>query len=233
MTLDDPTLQKILSELAPDEHLGVILLAQVGATPQEIQVILQTTQYDSEKDGLKVIGQYVIRCIGTVEQRLSLGLFNHIAFSTHNPLLHRYNEKTVQVYFRGQPAQIDSLMLDLHQAYEETYSTYRHLVDEVNRRRPLGSLLSEGYGMLGEMALPFAQKVKSLLARHQMTTHFLEVEDDHDHHHEHDHDHGPFPRVHSHDLQYQLLVLDDSYIIAQMFSADPMGITRKGGKTEG
>ena len=201
----DPVLTKILEELKPEHNLGVLLAAQMGGTPQEIQLILETTEYDEEKEALKPTGQYIIRAVGVLEQKLSLGLFNNLVLSTDSPILYRHNENIVQVYFKGQAQNIDALMLDLYQLYGQTYGQYRSMADEVNRSRPLGSLLSQEYGLLGEMPLPFAEKVKPLLARYNLEASYIESED-----------HRP-------PFKFQLLVMDDSYIIAQMFSSDPMG----------
>ncbi|NJL94205.1 MAG: hypothetical protein HC915_11020 [Anaerolineae bacterium] len=205
----DPTLTRILAELAPEDHLGVLLAAQVGGTPHELQLILQTTEYLAEQDGYRPTGQYIIRALGVVEHRLALGLFSNLVISAENSMLHRYNHPQVEVYFRGVPGQVDSLMLELQQLYGQTYGIYRHLADDINRTRPLGALLSTGYGLLGTMPAPFVEKLAPLLARYGLSLHTLEAES------------SP-PRI-----PYHLLVMDDSFVIAQLFSADPMGTTRK------
>lgn len=215
MTLDT-TLQKILQELEPENHLGIFMLAQMGGVPQEVQMIIQTAQFNEATKQLKPIGQYIIRAIGVGEQKLALGIFNAAVLSTDHPVLYHFNEKLVQVYFRGQPENVDVLMLELQQLYDQTYLQKRSMVDDINRSRPLGILLSSGHGMLGQMPLPFAEKVKTLLARYDLTCNFVDVED------EHHHDHGDHGHEHP-AIKYQLLAMDDSYIIAQLFSADPMG----------
>ncbi len=219
----DDTLKKIIDALQPEENLGVLLAAQMGGTPREVQIILQTTQYEAEKDALKATGQYIIRALGVVEHRFSLGLFNKIVLSTDNPLLYRHNAEEVQVYFRGTPDNIDEFMIELNQLYGQTYGVFdpnMRMADELNRAMPLYNLLKTGQGLLATTPQPFAEKLQKLLARHQMTSNLIEVEDDHHHEEGEDHPH--------HDITYQLLVMDDSYFIAQLFSSDPMGKAGEG-----
>lgn len=205
----DPTLQKILAALAPDENLGVLLAAQVGGTPNEIQLIIQTTEHlEGEGERLRPTGQYIIRAISVVEHKLSLGFFSSLVHSMDNPLLWPHNEKRMVVTFRGQPANVDSLMIDLYQLYGQTYGIYdpsTRMADELNREKPLATLFANGQGILGEMPESFAHKVVRLLERHNMASQLDEIELDRP------------------DLTRQSLILDDSYIVAQFFSADPMG----------
>lgn len=214
----DDNLKKIIEALQPEENLGVLIASQMGGTPREVQIIIQTTQYEAEKDALKATGQYIIRALGVVEHRLSLGLFNKLVLSNDNPLLYRHNSEQVQVYFRGTPENIDGFLIDLNQLYGQTYGVFdpnMRMADELNRAMPLYNLLKTGQGLLATTPQPFAEKLQKLLTRHHMTCNFIEVEDEH--HHEDEEDH------HHHDITYQLLVMDDSYFIAQLFSADPMG----------
>lgn len=225
MTLQiDPSLTQILTTLSPEDHLGVLLAAQVGGTPQEVQIILQTTAYDEEREALKTLGQYIIRAIGVKEHRLSVGLFNTMILRDDNPLLYPHNWPMMEVYFQGKPANIDDLMLGINQLYGQTYGRYdpfRRMADELNTLQPLATLLNSGGGLLGTMPQPFAARMKSYLERLGLEVNLIEVAQGHHHHEggeaeESHHQHHP-------PIKYQLLVMDDSYFIAQMFSADPMG----------
>ena len=204
----DETLASILNEIAPENNLGVLLAAQMGGTPQEVQIILQTTEYHEEKDALRPTGQYIVRAIGVREHRLSVGLFGAMVLADANPLLFPHNEKILQVYFTGQPESIDALLIDINQLYAQTYGRYdpfRRMADELNPTMPLATLLSKERGFLGEMPEPFAITIGNVFERHGMKTNFIESDD-----------HRP-PEP------FRLLVMDDSYLVAQMFSAEPMG----------
>lgn len=186
-----------------DTKLGILLAAQLGGTPQEIQMILQTADYDEATEGITSTGQYVIRAIGVREHRVSLGLFGRIVTSTDHPLLYRHNEALLQIYFRGQPDNVDALMIDISQLYGQTYGADRNLADEINTSMPLSSLLTMGHGFFGEMPTTFAQQIQTVFERHGLSTNFIESQ----------------PAM----MQHQMLVMDDSYVIAQLFSADPLG----------
>lgn len=213
----DETLQKILGLLAPEDNLGVLLAAQLGGTPQEIQLIIQTTDFidpsdDYPEGALKPSGEYIIRAINVVEHKLSLGLFRNLVQSDSNALLYQHNQPIMQVAFTGKTEQVDSLMIDLNQLYGQTYGIYepsRRMAEEINPTQPLATLLSSGEGILGGMPLPFAQKVVKVLAKYDLTATLSEMD------------------THRPNFEFQALVMDDSYVIAQLFSADPMGTRQK------
>jgi hypothetical protein len=209
----EKNLTKLLDALAPEDNLGILLAMQMGGTPQEIQVILQTTEFHAEKDALRVTGQYIVRAIGVVEHRASLGFFRTLVISQNNPLLYPHNEKLMQVMFKGIPDNIDSLMIDINQLYGQTYGIYdpnRRMADELNLAQPLATLLGTGEGLLGIMPEPFAKRLSKVLERHHMTADLVEITETH----------------RPEGVIFQSLVMDDSYIIAQAFSVDPMGIPK-------
>jgi hypothetical protein len=215
----DPHLAEILAFLQQDNHLGILLAAQMGGTPQELQLIIQLTDHLEDQEGqFRVQSQHIVRCIGVVEHKLALGFFARMVHSPSNALLYPYNEKSYRLIYRGQvQGSLDSLMLDLNQLYGQTYGLYeptRRMVEELNHAAPLATLLSEGAGILGHMPEPFARKAAALLERYGLTTELVELpsENEQDEHHKH------LPPI-----KRQALVLDDSYVVAHFFTADPMG----------
>lgn len=210
--MTDTSLQTLLTAIMPDDNLGVLLAAQMGGTPQEVQLIVQTAIIDDEHESIQTTGQYILRAIGVQEHRISLGLFANIAHATENALLDNYNSAPMQVHFSGAPTAIDPLLIDINQLYAQTYGMYdpfRRMVDELNPTAPLATTLTSGEGVLGVMAAPFAERMKTVLEKNGLTahleTHPVETDD------------------HHHDITHELLVMDDSYVVAQLFSVDPMG----------
>jgi hypothetical protein len=208
----DPHLSALIDTLQADDHYGIVLLAQLGGTPQEIQLILQSTINEStgEQEQLRVTGQYILRAIGVREHRIELGLFKTLAYSAAHPILDPYNTPLGQLYFRGQldPARLDALLIDFNQLYLQTYSAYdpfRRMADEVNRTLALGRLLSSGGGLLATCPQPFAEKLGRLLDRYGLETRFIRTEDD---------QRPPIPQF--------LLALDEAYLIASLFSLEEM-----------
>lgn len=200
----DPTLVNLVEELQKEDRVGILLAAQMGGTPEEIQLIIQVAIYHPDDESLQPQKAYVVRCFGVREQRLSLGIFGTMAHSVDNPLLWNHNSLYHQVYFRGVPDDVNSLMLDLNQVYGQHYGPFRTLADDLNLIRPLGGLLTTGYGLLGEMPEPMANRVADILRRHGLTVGMLPAEQD------------------SPPVLFHLLVMDDSFIVAQMYSAEPM-----------
>jgi hypothetical protein len=90
------------------------------------------------------------------------------------------------------------------------------MAHELNRSQPLYNLLESGSGLLGIMPQPFARKLGKLFERNGMTLTLKDIPLEDEEEDDHDHDDRP-------EIRYELLVMDDSYFIAQMFSADPVG----------
>lgn len=200
----DALLQEIVQTLDDDHKLGILLAAQVGGTPEEVQLILQTADFDEESKSIQPRRAFIIRCLGVQEHRLSLGLFNKMVHVEDHPLLWNHNFPYRQIYFRGTPENVDSLMLDLTQLFGQHYGPFRTLADQVNRSMPMGKLLTSGHGLLGEMPLPMAEKVQALLERYGLTVRLNPSEQE-----------DP-------PISFQLLVMDDSFLIAQLYSVEPM-----------
>ncbi len=200
----DETLQNLIEALRDEQHLGILLAAQMGGTPEEVQLIVQVADYDVETEAIRPTQVYILRCLGVREHRLSLGLFNSLVLVDDHPLLWKHSFRHQQIYFRGTPHNVDELMLELNQLYGQKYGAFRSLADDVNHAMPFGTLLSSGHGLLGEMPMPMAALVKPLLEKHDLTVTLVNA------------DHKPSA------TSFKLLVLDDSYFIVQMVSADPM-----------
>ena len=198
----DQILNELVAELEIDHVIGILLAVQMGATPQELQLVVQSADYDEETHAVTAKQGYVIRGIGVQEHRLSVGMFNRFIVIEDHPLLWNHNERYKQIYFNGTSEDADGFMLELNQLYGQHYGNMRNLADNINRMAPLGTLLGRGSGLLGEMPVPMAEKVKDLLERYGYEVNLLDSEQK-----------DP-------PLQFKLLVIDDSYFIAQMYSVD-------------
>lgn len=203
MASEASLLDKITAELQNDHHVGIMLVAQMGMTPEEIQLVVQTAYFDENDRSMTTTGGYIVRCLGVQEHRISLGIFHRLVYVDDHPLLWNFNSIYRQIYFRGTPENVDSLMLDLQQLYGQHYGLFRSLADDINRTRPLGSLLTAGYGLLGEMPAPMAERIKTVLERYGLTVDLVDSDD---------HEEPP--------MQFKLLVLDDSYFVLQLVSID-------------
>lgn len=201
-----PHRDTLLSELAEDHDLGVLLLAQLGGVPNELQLFIQTARYDEAAGGLRERpGGFVIRAISTVEHRVSLGLFGSMFFSDQHPILFHHNEPKIEVHFSGTPANPSELVLDIQQAYASTFGPWRELGADINREQPLYTLLQSGAGRLATLPRTAAERMVRVLEHHGMTGTL-----------QGDLDAKPDP-------QYKLMGISDSYVIAVDFSVDRMG----------
>ncbi len=209
-----PQRDQLLGELAGEEDYGVLLVAQMGGAPNELQLIIETARYDEHKQGLRPQHDYAIRVLGVREHRVNLGVFGKLAFIDDHPLLYHHNTPKVAVYFDGKPDDIYELVLDLSQTYVSTFGQWRHLVDmadDFNRAMPLVDLLQSGYGLLGTMPKSLAERVGKVLAHHNVKYNLsedatFETEDEH-----------------GRSRLAKLLLIDQSYFIALDFSVERMG----------
>jgi hypothetical protein len=207
-----PARAKLLSELAGEQDVGVLLIAQMGGVPNELQLIIQTAQYDEAIKGLRERTGYIIRVMSVREHRLSLGLFGKLFFADEHPILLHHNEPVVQVHFEGLPKDVNELVLDIHQAHAITFGPWRELAQDINREKPLVNLLLSGGGLLGEMPKSAALRMAKVLEHHHMQANLTGAEAE-----------KPKADEHGRSTQWKLLGVGDSYFVALDFAVDTMG----------
>ena len=203
----------LLSDLQGENDYGVLLVAQMGGAPNELQLIIETAKYDDAAQGLRPQHDYIIRVLGVREHRVNLGVFGRLTFIDDHPLLYHHNTPRVAVYFDGKPKDLYELVLDISQAYVSTFGQWRHLVDmadDINRAKPMADLLSSGYGLLGTMPKPLAERMTKVLDHHGMK--YTLNED------------ATFATQDEHGRSRlaKLLLIDQSYFVALDFSVEQM-----------
>lgn len=209
-----PKRDELLADMAHDNTVAVLLLAQVGGMPGEIQLILQTADYDAIKGGLRPINNYIIRVLGVTEHLIhDLGMTtNDVAIHDDHPLLYQYNEKPVALFFRGQPRDVHELIIDISQAHTSVFGPWRAFPIYLNVERPLATLLASGGGLLGQMPQPLADRLVKVLEKHGLEHKALSGDNELD--------------VHNKVLKNpkaQALQIGDSFFIANAFSIELLG----------
>jgi hypothetical protein len=153
--------------------------------------------------------------LGVREHRAHLGVFGRLSFiDGDHPLLYHHNTPRVAVYFDGKPHSVNELVLDISQTYVTTFGQWRHLVDmaeDINRAMPMVDLLASGYGLLGTMPKPLAERIAKVLAHHRVGYSLSEdatfaTEDEH-----------------GRSRLARLLLIDQSYFIALDFAVEQIG----------
>ncbi len=209
-----PKRDQLLGELGGEKDYGVLLVAQMGGVPNELQFIIQTAEYDDAVQGLRPRHTYIVRALGVREHRLTVGVFGRLQFPSEHPLLYHHNTPKVAVYFDGKPNDINELVLDISQAHVSTFEGWRHLIDmteDINRSVPMVDLLQRGFGVLGVMPKPLATRIGKVLEHHGIK-HTDNEETDFDSTDEH-----------GRTRMAQLLLIDQSYVVALSFSVEEMG----------
>lgn len=206
-----PKTQQLLADLQGEQDYGIFLAAQMGGVPNELQLIIQTAQFDEAAGGLRPRRQYVVRALGVEEHRISLGVFGRLFIADEHPILFHHNLPRAQVHFEGRPSDINELVLDIHQAYVTTFGPWRELAADINRSQPLVNLFASGSGLLGTMPQPAAERMAKVLAHHG-----LKATLDEKSLHNGEDEHGR-------SRQFKLLGIDDSYVVALAFSIEEMG----------
>src|SRR5829696_462204 len=169
-----PKREQLLNEIRQESFYGVLLLAQMGGVPNELQLIIQTAEYDPSVEGLRERNRYIVRALGVREHRLSLGVFGQMIFADDHPLLYPHNTPRVGVFFRGQVNNVSDVVLDLSQAHASTFGPWRHIAEDINRAAPLVDLLASGGGLLGEMPKPAAERMGRVLEHHHVEHKLIE-----------------------------------------------------------
>lgn len=205
-----PRTEQLLSELQGENRFGVLLMAQLDAVPETLQIIIATTQEDPSSHGLRDINQYLVRAIGVAEHRLSLGLFKSLAIRESHPLLFQYNTSAAGVFFRGVPIDPHALFADVLQTYAGTFGPWRQPPTYVNTAKPLLTLLSSGGDLLGQMPVPLADAMVKVLENHGLEARAL-IEP------------SPERDEHGRSRLRKVLLMDESYIVAFDFSVEYLG----------
>jgi hypothetical protein len=205
-----PKRNKMLKEINGENSLGVFLMAQMDGVPDTIQLMVTTADYDKEIDGLREKGHYIIRALGVREHKISVGMFNNLVFNKgdEHPLLYGYNAKPMGVFFRGRPDNATELVLDIFQGYASTFGPWRQMPEFLNVSKPLLNLVRDGGDMLGQMPFPLAKRMEKALQHHSLETNLIEAK---------------LEEGHEVPPQMELLLLDNSYVVAINFSVEEMG----------
>jgi hypothetical protein len=209
-----PKRQQFLDDMRADNRHAVVLLAQVGGMPNEIQVVVQTAEYLPEKSGFRPIRSYIVRVLGATEHHLrNLGITTQqVSFTTEHPVLYQYTARPVAVFFRGQARDVHELALDIAQAHAQTFEGWRHFPDYINVEQPLTTLLKSGGGLLGQMPQPLANRLEKVLQAHGLETNLMVGEA-----------HAPDAKSPLKDQPLTALIIGESYFISYAFSFDEMG----------
>jgi hypothetical protein len=203
-----PDREQLFAELQGDDQVGILLLAQLGGVPNELQLFIQTAEYDDAAKGLRDRNNYTIRILSVHEHRLSLGLFGSLFIAGQHPILLHHNEPKPDIYFEGTPSDVNELVLDISQAYASTFGPWRELAADINREQPLVDLLKSGQGRLGKMPLTAAERMLRVLAHHGMKGR-LEGEIE-----------RATTEEHGRSTLWKLLGVGDSYFVALDFAID-------------
>ncbi len=201
---------QLIADFSKEKAVGFLLMAQLDAVPETIQLVVAATELDESVGGLRERANYVIRAIGVVEHRLSLGQFATLRFADDHPLLYPYNDVPCGLFFRGMPDDPNALLVDILQAYATTFGPWRQIPDYLNQSKPLFNLLTSGGDLLGEMPKKLADNLVKALEAHKLETKVIEGA-------------GLDKDEHGRSQLRKVLLLDDSYAIALDFSVDILG----------
>lgn len=209
-----PQTEQFFADLQGENRQAALLVAQVGASPTELQLITQIAEYDEAAQGLRPIRSYIIRVLGVLEHRIvNFGTtVGNVEILTDHPLLDEYTKTPTAVFFRGKAENSDALLMDIAQAHAQTFFPWRHFPQYLNTEQPLGTLLDSGGGLLGQMPATLAERVLKVLEHHKLETKTAEG--------------TPYIKVHDNPALLQMalkvLLFGGSYFVAYGFSIQEM-----------
>lgn len=209
-----PNTEQFFDDMVGEHRQAALLVAQVGATPNELQLITQIAEYDESEQGLRPIGSYIIRVLGVLEHRIAnFGTtVNDVKILDDHPLLYEYTTKPTAIFFRGTVQNPDSVVMDIAQAHASTFYPWRHFPQYLNVEQSLASLFESGGGLIGQMPAPLAERIIKVLEHHELEYKIVEGE--------------PYISLHDNPVLLQstlkILFLGDSYFVAYSFSIQEM-----------
>jgi hypothetical protein len=209
-----PQTEQFFADMQGENRQAALLVAQVGAAPTELQIIVQIAEFDEAVEGLRPIRSYIIRALGILEHRIvNFGTtVGSVEILTEHPLLYEYTKTPTAVFFRGKAEKPDALILDIAQAHAQTFYPWRHFPQYLNTEQPLNSLMESGGGLLGQMPAPLAERILKVLEHHKLETKTVEG--------------TPYIKVHDNpallQMALKLLLIGGSYFVAYGFSIQEM-----------
>ena len=206
--------EQFLADMTHADHHLAVLVAQVGATPNELQLMVEVARLDEAAGGLRRVRNYIIRVLGVLEHRIvNFGTtVNQVALVDDHPLLYEYVERPTAVFFKGAVANPDGITLDIAQAHATTFAHWRRFPEYLNVQQPLQTLFASGGGLIGQMPESLAVQIIKVLEHYGL---------------EHKTAHGT-PYIQAHDnpalVQQtpQVLTLGASYFVGYAFAFDEM-----------
>ena len=201
------TIDQLLEEINTPQGYGVFLMVQMDAVPDTLQLMIATTEFDEEANGLRDKARYLVRAIGVQEHRVSVGIFKNARHKTgeDHPLLYQYNSPPVGMFYRGELKKPDTLILNLFQTYSSVFADWRQVPDYLNTNKPLLEVFTSGGDLVGQMPKPLADALVPVFESLNLETKIIAGEKP-----------GEMP-------PQQVLLLDDSFIVAMDFSIEKLG----------
>ncbi|MCC7449433.1 MAG: hypothetical protein IT324_18585 [Anaerolineae bacterium] len=193
-------LDQLFAEMQAEDAVGLLLAAQLHNTPGEMNIIVQSTLLDHSIGRLKAQNQYVIHLTNLAEHKLTLGLFDEIAFVETHPLLIHHNAPRFNVFIASAPESPEAVLQEIEDAHEAIMKGWRDMARDFNTMAAPDVILRTGYGFLGKMPEPIVQAVAQILARHKVQHNLIA-------------DETPLTPM-------KLLAIDQSYFVAAMFEIE-------------
>lgn len=209
-----PYTKQFFEDLQGENRQAALLVAQVGASPNELQLITQVAEYDDEVQGLRPIRTYVIRVLGVLEHRIvNFGTtVDKVSMESDHPLLYQYVQKPTALFFRGEVGNSDSLTVDILQAHAMTFRGWRDFPEYMNTGQPMNTLFASGGGLLGQMPEALADNLIKVLEHHGLEHKITQDK--------------PYVKVHDNpallQTPLQVLIFGMSYFVAYGFSIEEM-----------
>ncbi|MGB1288649.1 MAG: hypothetical protein ACPG7F_19095 [Aggregatilineales bacterium] len=200
--------EQFFEDLAAENRVAALLVAQVGGMPSELQLITQVADYDEAAGGLRPVRSYIIRVSGAEEHRvvnLGMTVADIKIYETH-PLLAQYNDTPVALFFRGVPDDTNSIVLDIAQAHAMTFQGWREFPQYLNVEHPLETLFRSGGGLMGQMPQSLADALIPVLEKHGLEYKIIEGEQSKS----------------VMNQRHKVLVMGQSYFVSYAFSFDEM-----------
>jgi hypothetical protein len=112
-------------------------------------------------------GEWDVRCRGVHEARMRDRGGHDIQLTAAHPLLLRYQEPSVDLYFRGVPASASALLGDLYLAHRRIVGDWVNPADILNQRvGDLEALIASGAGMLASGPKSVVREYAAVSRRH-------------------------------------------------------------------
>jgi len=191
-----------------EDDYGTFLIEEATYSDENLNLDCSVSFEDDES----FPNRFRISCANVFDHQIKFGFVNSIQILEEHVLLWPFNDTEVRLGFRGSAVPVEAVLGSLYQKHHEILGNWFPLDEFMNSDLEPKRVLESGFGVLAEGPLKLLTEYKNVLEGFGISTSVTG-------HRKHKHWNGSEFLIFS---GGSVLILDDTYIVAEVFDAEPL-----------